>query len=126
MPKKRQTKRELFGGDDSENGEDGGFFGDCDGDSPVGGGGNYWGGGSGWNFGGFGGQNWDDSSSSSSDEILYPNSRFYRELILSYSSHGSFREPSYQRFILEVVYRLQWSKRRSITPSDWDIRLRFT
>ncbi|XP_038723131.1 protein FAM98B-like isoform X2 [Tripterygium wilfordii] len=109
MPKKRQTKRELFGGDDSENGEDGGFFGDCDGDSPVGGGGNYWGGGSGWNFGGFGGQNWDDSSSSSSD-----------------SSHGSFREPSYQRFILEVVYRLQWSKRRSITPSDWDIRLRFT
>ncbi|KAF5752179.1 hypothetical protein HS088_TW01G00086 [Tripterygium wilfordii] len=68
--KKRRTKRKLFGGDDSGNGEDGGFFGDNDGDGPFSGGGNYWGGGNGWNFGGFGGQNWDESSSSSSGFAL--------------------------------------------------------
>ncbi|XWS14125.1 hypothetical protein CRYUN_Cryun36dG0096500 [Craigia yunnanensis] len=70
LRRKRRTKRKLFSGDESNDGEDYGFFfgsyGD-DGYGPFGGGGgggSSWGG-SGWNFGGFGGQNWDESSSSS-------------------------------------------------------------
>ncbi|XVF38769.1 hypothetical protein REPUB_Repub20aG0130600 [Reevesia pubescens] len=66
LRRKRRTKRKLFGGDESNDGEDFGFFFGSDGGDrygPFGGGGG--GGGSGWNFGGFGGQNWDESSSSS-------------------------------------------------------------
>ncbi|XVF28277.1 hypothetical protein REPUB_Repub15cG0015900 [Reevesia pubescens] len=62
---KRRTKRKLFGGDESNDGEDFGFFfGNDGGDGygPCGGGGS---GGSSGNFGGFGGQNWDESSSPS-------------------------------------------------------------
>ncbi|OMO53604.1 hypothetical protein CCACVL1_28515 [Corchorus capsularis] len=76
LRRKRRTKRTYFSGDESNDGEDYGFlFGSDGGDvyGPFGfgggaggggGGGSHWGG-SGWNFGGFGGQNWDESSSSS-------------------------------------------------------------
>ncbi|XVE82194.1 hypothetical protein DITRI_Ditri15bG0127900 [Diplodiscus trichospermus] len=69
LRRKRRTKRKLFSGDESNDGEDYGFLGSDGGDGygPFGGGGgggSSWGG-SGWNFGGFGGQHWDESSSSS-------------------------------------------------------------
>ncbi|KAH7573523.1 hypothetical protein ACOSP7_007255 [Xanthoceras sorbifolium] len=59
--KKRRTKRRSStSGDDSDgSGEGDGFFGGGSDDGPFGGGG-Y--GGRGWNFDGFGGQNWDESS----------------------------------------------------------------
>ncbi|KAE8730937.1 Ribosomal protein L19e family protein isoform 1 [Hibiscus syriacus] len=61
LRRKRRTKRKLFTGDDSNDGEDYGFlFGSDGGDGKSGGSG--WGGG-GWNFGGFGEQNWDESPS---------------------------------------------------------------
>ena len=68
LRRKRRTKRKLFSGDESNGGEDYGFFFGSDGGDgygPFGGGGGSNWGGNGWNFGGFGGQNWDESSSSS-------------------------------------------------------------
>lgn len=53
LRKKRRTRRKLFSGGE----DDDGFFGDDGGDGPFGGG-------RGWNFGGFGGHNWEDESSS--------------------------------------------------------------
>ncbi|KAE8736028.1 Ribosomal protein L19e family protein isoform 1 [Hibiscus syriacus] len=69
LRRKRRTKRMLFGGEDSNDGDVHGFFFSSDGSDGYGpfgggGGGSNWGG-SGWNFGEFGGQNWDDSSLSS-------------------------------------------------------------
>ncbi|XVE65579.1 hypothetical protein DITRI_Ditri08aG0011200 [Diplodiscus trichospermus] len=69
LRRKRRTKRKLFSGDESNEGEDYGFFfgsdgGDGYGPFGGGGGGSSWGG-NGWNFGGFGGRNWDESSFSS-------------------------------------------------------------
>ncbi|KAE8660163.1 Ribosomal protein L19e family protein isoform 1 [Hibiscus syriacus] len=73
LRRKRRTKRKLISGDDSDDGDVHGFFFSSDGSDGYGpfggggvggGGGSSWGG-SGWNFGEFGGQNWDESSSSS-------------------------------------------------------------
>lgn len=71
LRRRRRTKRKLYSGDDSNDGEIYGFIFLSDGNDGCGpfgggggGGGSSWGG-SGWNFGGFGGQNWDESSSSS-------------------------------------------------------------
>ncbi|XVF62535.1 hypothetical protein PTKIN_Ptkin09bG0015900 [Pterospermum kingtungense] len=69
LRRKRRAKRKLFGGDESNDAEDYGFLlgsdgGDGYGPFGGGGGGSSWGG-NGWNFNGFGGQNWDESSSSS-------------------------------------------------------------
>ncbi|KAL4388930.1 hypothetical protein GQ457_09G024020 [Hibiscus cannabinus] len=74
LRRKRRTKRKLFSGDDSNDGDVYGFLLSNDGSDGYGpfggggggggGGGSSWGG-NGWNFGGFGGQNWDESSSSS-------------------------------------------------------------
>ncbi|KAE8734178.1 Ribosomal protein L19e family protein isoform 1 [Hibiscus syriacus] len=63
LRRRRHTKRKLFTGDDSNDGEEHGFFFGSDGGDGYGnfGGGN--GGGSGWNFGGFGEKNWDESPS---------------------------------------------------------------
>ncbi|XVF66179.1 hypothetical protein PTKIN_Ptkin10aG0014600 [Pterospermum kingtungense] len=79
LRRKRRTKRKLFGGDESNDVEDYGFFFGSDGGGDVyglfgggdvyglfgGGGSGGGGGGSGWNFGGFGWQNWDEPSSPS-------------------------------------------------------------
>ncbi|KAK6254456.1 hypothetical protein QQP08_013926 [Theobroma cacao] len=73
LRRKRRTKRTSFSGGEPNDGEDYGFFFASDGGDGYGpfggggggGGGSSWGG-SGWNFGEFGGQNWDESSSSSS------------------------------------------------------------
>ncbi|XP_004296871.1 PREDICTED: uncharacterized protein LOC101293577 [Fragaria vesca subsp. vesca] len=70
--KKRRTRRRSSSGDDPNDGgeEDGGFFG---GDGPFfngGWGGGGGGGGGGWNFDRFGGNSWDDSSSSRSDPAI--------------------------------------------------------
>ncbi|KAJ9181875.1 hypothetical protein P3X46_005922 [Hevea brasiliensis] len=73
LRKKRRTRRRSSsGGGYEEFGEDSGFWGgDGDGDGPFGGAGGSWGGGRGWNFDRFGGQNWDESSWSSSSEFAY-------------------------------------------------------
>ncbi|RVW40023.1 hypothetical protein VitviT2T_006051 [Vitis vinifera] len=63
LRRKRRTRRRSLTGD-SENGEDFGFLGDGGDDGPFGG---FGGGGRGWNFDRFGGHNWDESPSSSSD-----------------------------------------------------------
>lgn len=67
LRKKQRTRRKSFSGGDSE---EGGFFGG-DSDGTFGGAGGSWGGGRGWNFNGFGGQNWDESSWSSSSGFAY-------------------------------------------------------
>lgn len=63
--KRRRTGRRSSAGgsDDDGGGGEAGFFGDGGGDGPFGGSGA--GAGGGWNFDGFGGSDWDDSSSSS-------------------------------------------------------------
>lgn len=67
--KKRRTKKRSYSGDDGEeSGEMDGFFGGGGDDGPFGGGG-Y--GGGGWNFDGFGGQNWDESSRWSSNDFAF-------------------------------------------------------
>ncbi|CAN6551318.1 unnamed protein product [Malus baccata var. baccata] len=73
LRKKRRTRRRPSSGDDSIDGgeEDGGFFG---GDGPFFNGG--WrgsggGGGGGWNFDRFGGNSWDESSSSSPSDPAF-------------------------------------------------------
>ncbi|TQE06564.1 hypothetical protein C1H46_007806 [Malus baccata] len=74
LRKKRRTRRRPSSGDDSNDGgeEDGGFFG---GDGPFFNGG--WrgsgggGGGGGWNFDRFGGNSWDESSSSSPSDPAF-------------------------------------------------------
>ncbi|KDP27845.1 hypothetical protein JCGZ_18925 [Jatropha curcas] len=72
LRKKRRTRRRSGSGGDEDGSEDFGFFGgDGDGDGPFGGAGGSWGGGRGWNFDRFGGQNWDESSWSSSSRFAY-------------------------------------------------------
>nr|GMD76581.1 ATP-dependent RNA helicase A [Ipomoea batatas] len=69
--KTRRVRRKLLGGGGGEDdGGEFGFFFDGGDDDGAFGGGNSWGGGgggggSGWNFGGFGGSNWDEPSSNS-------------------------------------------------------------
>lgn len=53
------------GGGEDDGGEFGFFFDGGDDDGAFGGGNSWGGGGSGWNFGGFGGSNWDEPSSNS-------------------------------------------------------------
>lgn len=91
LRKKRRSKRKSFSGGDSEDGgeEDDGFFG---GDGPFFGGGGG-GGGRGWNFDGFGGHSWDDSSPSSSSDPAFD---FVYEVIswiaLSNCVHFAFKK----------------------------------
>ncbi|KAM0962663.1 hypothetical protein ACFX1X_022139 [Malus domestica] len=72
LRKKRRARRRSSGGDDSNDGgeEDGGFFG---GDGPFfnGGWSGSGGGGGGWNFDRFGGNSWDESSSSSPSDPAF-------------------------------------------------------
>ena len=75
LRRKRRTRRRSLTGD-SENGDDFWFLGDGGDDGPFGGFGG--GGGRGWNFDRFGGHNWEESPSSSSDpafdfvyEVIY-------------------------------------------------------
>ncbi|KAM2888600.1 hypothetical protein FF1_012304 [Malus domestica] len=73
LRKKRRTRRRPSSGDDSNDGgeEDGGFFG---GDGPFfngGWGGSGGGGGGGWNFDRFGGNSWDEPSSSSPSDPAF-------------------------------------------------------
>jgi|UniRef100_A0A2N9HFI2 hypothetical protein len=95
LRKKRRTRRRSFTGDDdsSDDGEYDGSFGDDGGDFPFGGGG---GDGKGWNFGGFGGHNWDDESSSSSSSSSDPALNFVYEVIcwiaLSNCVHFAFKK----------------------------------
>lgn len=66
--KTRRVRRKLLGGGGADDGGEFGFFFEGGDDDGAFGGGNSWGGGgggSGWNFGGFGGANWDESSSNS-------------------------------------------------------------
>ncbi|XP_009766809.1 uncharacterized protein [Nicotiana sylvestris] len=69
---RRRTRRKSLGGGGADEGDENGFLFDYDG--PFGGGGSSWngggsgggaGGGRGWNFDGFGGANWEESSSNS-------------------------------------------------------------
>ncbi|XP_021692911.2 uncharacterized protein LOC110673967 [Hevea brasiliensis] len=73
LRKKQRTRRKwCSSGGYEDGGEYAGFWGgDGDGDGPFGGAGGSWGGGRGWNFDRFGGQNWDESSWSSSSEFAY-------------------------------------------------------
>ncbi|KAL3749594.1 hypothetical protein ACJRO7_010691 [Eucalyptus globulus] len=60
--RRRTKRRSLRSAGDPGEGDDGALYGDGVGDGPFGGGGGGGGGGQGWNFDGFGGQSWDDSS----------------------------------------------------------------
>lgn len=90
LRRKRRTRRSFTG--DSEDYEEGGFFGDS-GDGFFGGGGAGDGGGRGWNFDGFGGFNWDESSAKSSSDPAFD---FVYEVIswiaLSNCVHFAFKK----------------------------------
>lgn len=95
LRKRRRTRRRSFAGGDDDSSEDGeyeGFFGGDGGDFPFGGGGGG-GDGKGWNFGGFGGHNWNEESSSSSSD---PTLNFVYEVIcwiaLSNCVHFAFKK----------------------------------
>ncbi|KAJ7980308.1 ATP-dependent RNA helicase A-like [Quillaja saponaria] len=93
LKRKRRTRRKLAGGD-SGDGEDEGFsFGDGDGDGD-GGDGSFGGGGSGgsWNYGRFGGHNWDESSPSSSDPAFDFVYEVLSWIVLSNCLHFAFKK----------------------------------
>ncbi|KAG6664245.1 hypothetical protein I3843_02G066100 [Carya illinoinensis] len=83
LRKKRRTRRKSSSGGDSEDGEDEGFFGGGD-DGPFGGGG-----GRGWNFDGFGGHNWDGSSSDPAFNFVY---EVIYWIVLSNCVHFAFKK----------------------------------
>ncbi|KAJ4722116.1 ATP-dependent RNA helicase A-like [Melia azedarach] len=91
LRKKRRTKRKSYSGDDFEDSSEGdGFFGGGNDDGPFGGGRH---GGGGWNFDGFGGQNWDESSRWFSNDFAFD---FVYEVIywiaLSNCVHFAFKK----------------------------------
>ncbi|WCJ23434.1 glycine-rich protein [Euphorbia peplus] len=73
LRKKRRTRRKTYsgGGESGDSGEELVFSGGDGGGFGSWGGGGGGGGGGGWNFGRFGGQNWDESSWSPSSEFAY-------------------------------------------------------
>lgn len=89
LRKRRRTRRRSFAGDGDDSSEDGEYEGFFGGDS--GGGGD----GRGWNFGGFGGHNWNEESSSSSSSSD-PALNFVYEVIcwiaLSNCVHFAFKK----------------------------------
>ncbi|XP_023513728.1 uncharacterized protein LOC111778252 [Cucurbita pepo subsp. pepo] len=88
LRRKRRTKRRLYS-DDSEGGEVNGFGGG-DFDGSYGGGGGS--GGSGWNFDRFGGSDWDESSSSSSNPAYYFVYEVVYWIALSNCVHFAFKK----------------------------------
>ncbi|KAJ7955150.1 ATP-dependent RNA helicase A-like [Quillaja saponaria] len=87
LKRKRRTRRILDGGD-SWDGEDEGFFFGNGGDGPFGGGGS----GGGWNFGRFGGHNWDESSPSSPDPAFDFVYEVISWIVLSNCVHFAFKK----------------------------------
>ncbi|XP_008458406.1 uncharacterized protein LOC103497828 [Cucumis melo] len=92
LRRKRRTKRRLYS-DDSEGREDDGFGGG-DFDGPYGGDGGGGGGGRGWNFDRFGGNDWDESSfsSSSSNPAYYFVYEVVCWIALSNCVHFAFKK----------------------------------